>query len=931
MPEIVIFNGLIFDYDGDATDEVVQVRWNYTTTYADGSIKVYATEFAGSFAEIGGGLNYTGTVGNLSNFKFCDGTTLAEFRSITAFPYAVRENTANSPSCSVSVCDLTIQPPIAVTPESSVGAGDASVIITATSSNQPIEYSLDNVTFQSSNTFTGLSAGSYFAYVRDNNSCTDVLGFDIPEPAVYGKKYNADLVDTYGNAVNISIYKRNYTDSISELTLLSGSPVIHKINNFTDDKYTIIKPSELTLNLISQTNFEFSEFFTISDEFEYKLEVTKSGASYFTGYVVPAIYEEVFDSPPYYVNLTFVDGLTLLKDFEFLNPDNTKVQGTISLASILQICLNKLNLNLDIVEAVNIFEVNQSTDVVDTTTFNIDSSADNGGIVEIEIVGDVTGPSDATDAVNVGDFVKIVSSTYGTFQAEVTYVNFDNPNTTIRLDYPWNGTLGTATLTTRILAGSPLLQTYVDATIYEDSNCFEVIESILKIFGCRIFQFNSKWHIEQINEKYNATINRRTYNYLYEFQSSESYNPIKALTVASASDADRAVLVGNTANMQFLESVGRISIEQDFRTLRNIAIPNRFNEEDFNELGLLENFAGNTTYLKRPGDTDDTYSIGITGNATNKASAGYVFINCQKLNAGNPSFSNRLKISFKYKVRTIDTTTSGDVVKLYIQCDAYYSETEIVRLSKIFYNQFVTDSIAGDYDIDITQFDEFKTFTADCELFWSTDFLTGSFRDNFTGLIRLYFFQGIGTGVTVDEIQISDIQVNFLPNGDILPLTQTTNITSLNGARKPRELEVLGGDADNTVDSFDTVFRSGFKLQNGSNTQFWGRAGFTEAKPLVTILANNILNNFYNPTRVITGKVVGNLDFTQVITIPQINNGKFMVNAWERDLLNNEILTVELVQIFGDVTEIITDRVKLLETGDFKLLANGNLKLLYEA
>lgn len=46
-----------------------------------------------------------------------------------------------------------------------------SITATATGGAAPLQYSLDGTTYQGSNVFTGLSAGSYTVYVKDNNNC----------------------------------------------------------------------------------------------------------------------------------------------------------------------------------------------------------------------------------------------------------------------------------------------------------------------------------------------------------------------------------------------------------------------------------------------------------------------------------------------------------------------------------------------------------------------------------------------------------------------------------------------------------------------------------------------------------------------------------------------------------------------------------------
>jgi hypothetical protein len=46
-----------------------------------------------------------------------------------------------------------------------------SITATATGNAPPLQYSLDGITYQGSNVFTGLTAGNYTVYVRDNNNC----------------------------------------------------------------------------------------------------------------------------------------------------------------------------------------------------------------------------------------------------------------------------------------------------------------------------------------------------------------------------------------------------------------------------------------------------------------------------------------------------------------------------------------------------------------------------------------------------------------------------------------------------------------------------------------------------------------------------------------------------------------------------------------
>jgi len=74
------------------------------------------------------------------------------------------------PSPPVNICDLKINYITVDNPESAPGANDAQLTASASSSYLPVMYSLDNLTFQSSGTFTGLSGGLKTVYITDANT-----------------------------------------------------------------------------------------------------------------------------------------------------------------------------------------------------------------------------------------------------------------------------------------------------------------------------------------------------------------------------------------------------------------------------------------------------------------------------------------------------------------------------------------------------------------------------------------------------------------------------------------------------------------------------------------------------------------------------------------------------------------------------------------
>jgi len=80
----------------------------------------------------------------------------------------------------VNTCDLSIIYISVDKQESAPGAIDAQIAVNATSSYGPIQYSLDDISFQTSPTFAGLAGGVKTVYARDANGCTTELNVTVP-------------------------------------------------------------------------------------------------------------------------------------------------------------------------------------------------------------------------------------------------------------------------------------------------------------------------------------------------------------------------------------------------------------------------------------------------------------------------------------------------------------------------------------------------------------------------------------------------------------------------------------------------------------------------------------------------------------------------------------------------------------------------------
>ncbi|RZJ85777.1 MAG: hypothetical protein EOO60_14315, partial [Hymenobacter sp.] len=100
-----------------------------------------------------------------------------QFNSLTAGTYSIRIKDANN--CLSGTQTVTITQPAALSLSAAqtnvttcFGGNNGSLTLTATGGTGAYQYSKDNgASFQSTNTFTGLAAGSYQVLVKDANNC----------------------------------------------------------------------------------------------------------------------------------------------------------------------------------------------------------------------------------------------------------------------------------------------------------------------------------------------------------------------------------------------------------------------------------------------------------------------------------------------------------------------------------------------------------------------------------------------------------------------------------------------------------------------------------------------------------------------------------------------------------------------------------------
>lgn len=183
---------------------------------------------------------------------------------------------------------------------------------------------------------------------------------------MYGIKYKIQFADHFENTWLVNLLQNNYSGAQIALTC-SSEPLRFSCEGSDNDRFTSIRAKYATLRIISAAYQTYFELFDTNSE-PFQAKIYKGGELYFWGTVIPEEYSEKVINSPHVVELTIVDGLSLLKNKEFAPKfesggtlheieTNAVTGGLISPMSVIRTCLSYIDfgLDLDILENAQIY------------------------------------------------------------------------------------------------------------------------------------------------------------------------------------------------------------------------------------------------------------------------------------------------------------------------------------------------------------------------------------------------------------------------------------------------------------------------------------------------------------------------------------------------------------------------------------------------
>lgn len=162
------------------------------------------------------------------------------------------------------------------------------------------------------------------------------------------------------------IQERDYGGSQSNV-VGTGNPISLKWYQSGDDKFDqVLMGSTLTVRLLTDSSeTQFDEMFT-TDSRKYKGLLYKNTVLIWSGYGMTENYGRPYYCNPFEIELTFTDGLGLLKDIPFNEHETFGWNTPQRLSKILALALYQTDLNLPVYESVNIYEENMSSGAGDS-------------------------------------------------------------------------------------------------------------------------------------------------------------------------------------------------------------------------------------------------------------------------------------------------------------------------------------------------------------------------------------------------------------------------------------------------------------------------------------------------------------------------------------------------------------------------------------
>lgn len=374
----------------------------------------------------------------------------------------------------------------------------------------------------------------------------------------YGLKYGSDF-DSFQPLLTyrLGIYKKDYTGNSMSL-LLSGNPCIHEWQD--DDPKAPIKGSTLKVSILTkQSEIQLSDFYSEDDYGWYcELRRKETDEILFRGYLLQSDSQELQVDFTHEIQLTFTDGLGLLKDVTLdqasviVGTPNTYTNidvEDISLGGAPRIA--SANTAVTVLKPGDAFSITYSSVTYDFVCLNVTFDALFGYIIWVDRL--VTIPSGLitvnltfTAPYPLVGYIPLIDIYMLCLKS--TYID-TGLNCYTRL-YPVGGT-------NERLLDDTFIQIETFLNNGEWMNCYDILEQINSRFNLSLFQAKGTWNLMRWDELYRyttdagATLQYHVYSNSFVYSATNTSNEV--WTFKKGNDMEVGVLKSVNRANQFVK------------------------------------------------------------------------------------------------------------------------------------------------------------------------------------------------------------------------------------------------------------------------------------------------------------------------------------------------------------------------------------------
>ncbi|MEY8848989.1 T9SS type B sorting domain-containing protein [Psychroserpens sp. XS_ASV72] len=218
-------------------------------------------------------IDVTATNGNTIEYSIDGGTTFSNssvFTGLTEGNYdVVLQYTVGNSICTTDPQTVTITANTAISGTAELSAdytcsSNATITVTGvTGGDAPYEYSIDGVNFQTGNSFSGLTAGTYTITIRDANSCTSITNDITIEPLnpPTDLEFSNSPVTCPSNTADVTITSTTGGTGTLEYQIIAPTSYVTPYQ--TSNVFTGLEPGTYTFQVRDENDCVYSESYTI--------------------------------------------------------------------------------------------------------------------------------------------------------------------------------------------------------------------------------------------------------------------------------------------------------------------------------------------------------------------------------------------------------------------------------------------------------------------------------------------------------------------------------------------------------------------------------------------------------------------------------------------------------------------------------------------